>query len=449
VGLVDRLMAEGKALASQAQSRIEAARRPAAEALAILAGREAPSGGGAPGPDVFDKCFRFRTADDARATGVYPFFRPIDRHEGPEAQIDGRRVLMLGSCDYLGLGAHPRVREAARAAIEKHGTTCAGSRLSSGTLRIHGELEARLAAYHGREAGLVFTSGYHAFVAAVSALLSEKKGVAVLDRDVHASIYDGARQVQARGARLVRYQHGDPVSLDQTLSVLAREGYAGGALVCTEGVSGAQGEITDLPGILAVVRKHGARLLVDDAHGLGVIGTGGRGTGSHHDLADRVDLVGGSLSKALASAGGWLVGDRKVLDYVQHFAHGFLFTTSLPPASVAAATAALSVLEEEPWRIAQLRDNFTYLRTELRRLGFDVGRTAIVPVFLRDDLKTLRMWKTLLDDHAVYTTPFITPGVPPRQQALRTITTATHERVHLDRALDAFEKVGKRLGVIR
>jgi 7-keto-8-aminopelargonate synthetase-like enzyme len=445
VGLVDRL--------KKFASRLEAARGPAAEALAILAGRETPAEAEprAPGPDVFDKCFRFRTADDARAMGVYPFFRPVDRHEGPEAQIDGRRVLMLGSYDYLGLGAHPRVREAARAAIDRHGTTCPGSRLSSGTLRIHAELEARLAAYHGREAGLVFSSGYQALVAAVSALLSEKKGVSVLDRDVHASIYDGARQAQARGARLVRYQHGDPGSLDHALSVLAREDYAGGALVCTEGVSSAQGEIADLPALLAVVKKHGARLLVDDAHALGVIGTGGRGTGSHHGIADRIDLVGGSLSKSLASTGGWLVGDRKVLDYVQHFSHGFLFTTSPPPASVAAATAALGVLEEEPWRMGRLRDNFTYLRTELQRLGFDVGRTAtaIVPVYLRDDLKTLRMWKSLLDDHAVYTTPFITPGVPPRQQALRTITTAAHERVHLDRALDAFEKVGKRFGVIR
>jgi 7-keto-8-aminopelargonate synthetase-like enzyme len=355
---------------------------------------------------------------------------------------------MLGSSDYLGLGAHPRVREAARAAIEKHGTSASGSRLSSGTLRLHTELEARLAAFHGREAGLVFTSGHQAFVAAVSALLSGKKGVGVLDRDVHASIYDGARQAHAR---LVRYRHGDPGSLDQALSALAGGGDEAGALVCTEGVSGAEGEIADLPALLAVTKKHGARLLVDDAHALGVIGQGGRGTGSHHGVAERIDLLGGSLSKALASAGGWLVGDRKVLDYVQHFAHGFLFTTSPAPASVAAAMAALSLLEEEPWRTARLRDNFTYLRTELRRLGFDVGRTAtaIVPVYVRDDLKTVRMWKSLLDEHGVYTTPFITPGVPPRQQALRAIATAAHERVHLDRALDAFEKVGKRWGVIR
>jgi 7-keto-8-aminopelargonate synthetase-like enzyme len=216
-------------------------------------------------------------------------------------------------------------------------------------------------------------------------------------------------------------------------------------------VFSAQGEIVDLAGIVSVVKKHKARLLVDDAHALGVIGHQGRGTGSHFGVAGDIDLIGGTFSKSLASIGGWLVGDRKVLDYVQHFAYSFLFAASAAPPCVAAAMASLELMQEETWRQDKLRDNFTYMRTELRRLGFELGKTetAVIPIYIRDDLKTVMMWKSLLDDYGIYVNPFITPGVAPKQQVLRTSYMATHERVHLDRALDAFEKVGKKFGVIR
>ena len=314
-------------------------------------------------------------------------------------------------------------------------------------MRLHKDLEEKLAAYHGKEAGLVFTTGYQVNIATISALLSNKKSVAVIDKDDHASIYDGVRLSQAAGARMVRYKHNDPSALDQALSELED---AEGALVCTDGVFSAQGEIADLPGVVAVVKKHKARLLVDDAHALGVIGDKGRGTASHFGVAGDVDLIGGTFSKSLASIGGWLVGDRKVLDYVQHFAYSFLFAASAAPPCVAAAMAALDLMQEESWRQDKLRDNFTYMRTELRRLGFELGKTetAVIPIYIRDDLKTVMMWKSLLDDHAIYVNPFITPGVAPKQQVLRTSYMATHERVHLDRALDAFEKVGKKFGVI-
>lgn len=399
------------------------------------------------GRDVFEKTFKFMTADNARAMGVYPFFRPLDFNNGPEAQLEGKTVTMLGSNNYLGLTTHPKVREAAKAAIEKYGTSMTGSRLVNGTMKMHRELEEKLAAYHGKEAAVVFTSGYQVNIATISALLANKKSVAVIDKDVHASIYDGVRLAQAAGARMVRYKHNDPAALDEALSGLED---SEGALVLTDGVFSSQGEIANLPGIVEVVKKHKARILVDDAHALGVIGPGGRGTAAHFGVEKDVDLIGGTFSKSLASIGGWLVGDRKVLDYVQHFAYSYLFAASAAPPCVAAAMAALEVMQEEPWRQEKLRENFTYMREELRKLGFELGKTetAVIPIFIRDDLRTVMMWKSLLDDYAVYVNPFITPGVPPKQQVLRTSYMATHERKHLDRALEAFEKVGKKFGVI-
>jgi 8-amino-7-oxononanoate synthase len=399
------------------------------------------------GRDVFEKCFKFMTADNARSMGVYPFFRPLDFNNGPEAQLEGRTVTMLGSNNYLGLTTHPKVRAAAQAAIDKFGTSMTGSRLVNGTMKLHKELEEKLAAYHGKEAGLVFTAGYQVNLATISALMSNKKSVAVIDKDDHASIYDGVRLAQASGAKMLRYKHNDAAALDQALSELEE---TEGALVITDGVFSAQGEIANLPSVVEVVKKHKTRIMVDDAHALGVIGPGGRGTAAHFGLQDKVDLIGGTFSKSLASIGGWLVGERKVLDYIQHFAPSFLFAASAAPPCVAAAMAALEVMQEEPWRQDKLRENFTYMREELKKLGFELGKTetAVIPIYIRDDFKTVMMWKSLLDDFSIYVNPFIQPGVPPKQQVLRTSYMATHERRHLDRALDAFEKVGKKFGVI-
>ncbi|MEO7331361.1 MAG: pyridoxal phosphate-dependent aminotransferase family protein, partial [Minicystis sp.] len=364
-----------------------------------MAGRASLSKMG--GKDVFEKCFKFMTADNARQMGVYPFFRPLDFNNGPEAQLEGRKVIMLGSNNYLGLTTHPKVREAATKAIEKYGTSMTGSRLVNGTMRMHKELEEKLAAYHGKEAGLVFTTGYQVNLATISSLLSNKKSIAIIDKDDHASIYDGVRLAKDAGARMVRYKHNDPAALDEALSGLED---SEGALVITDGVFSAQGEIVNLPGIVEVVKKHKARIMVDDAHALGVIGPGGRGTAAHFGISDQVDLMGGTFSKSLASIGGWLVGERKVLDYVQHFASSFLFAASAAPPCVAAAMAALEVMQEEPWRQEKLRENFTYMRTELRRLGFELGKTetAVIPIYIRDDLRTVMMWKSLLDDYSLY-----------------------------------------------
>ena len=415
------------------------------ELAASMASRTSLSAIG--GRDVFEKAYQFRAADNARKMGVYPFFRPLDLNDGPEAVLEGRRVVMFGSNNYLGLTTHPRVREAARDAINKFGTSMTGSRLVNGSMKLHNELEEKLAAFFNKESALVFTTGYQVNLAVISALLSNKKCVAVIDRNDHASIYDGVRLGQAVGARMVRYKHNDAESLDRTLSELAPDE---GAFVITDGVFSAEGEIANLPDITRVVKKHGARIFVDDAHALGVIGPNGRGTAAHFGIGDQIDLMGGTFSKSLASIGGWLVGERKVLDYVQHFASSFMFAASAAPPSVAAAMAALEVMQEEPWRMEQLRKNYTYMREELKKMGFDVGQsmTAVIPVYVRQDLRTIMMWKELLDVHGVYTNPFISPGVPPKQAMLRTSYMATHTKEHLDRGLQAFHETGKKFGVI-
>ncbi|HMJ57113.1 MAG TPA: aminotransferase class I/II-fold pyridoxal phosphate-dependent enzyme [Polyangiaceae bacterium] len=415
------------------------------ELAASMASRTSLSAIG--GRDVFEKAFQFRAADNARKMGVYPFFRPLDLNDGPEAVLEGRRVVMFGSNNYLGLTTHPRVREAACEAINKFGTSMTGSRLVNGSMKLHNELEEKLAAFFGKESALVFTTGYQVNLAVISALLSNKKCVAVIDRNDHASIYDGVRLGQAVGARMVRYKHNDAESLDRTLSELAPDE---GAFVITDGVFSAEGEIARLPEIASVAKKHKARIFVDDAHALGVIGPSGRGTAAHFGVSDQIDLIGGTFSKSLASIGGWLVGERKVLDYVQHFASSFMFAASASPPSVAAAMAALEVMQEETWRIEQLRKNYTYMREELKKMGFDVGQsqTAVIPVYVRQDLRTIMMWKELLDVHGVYTNPFISPGVPPKQAMLRTSYMATHTKEHLDRGLEAFHATGKKFGVI-
>lgn len=399
------------------------------------------------GKDVLEKCYLFKTADNARKRGIYPYFRPLDHNDGPTATLEGRRVVMFGSNNYLGLTTHPKVREAAREAINRYGTSMTGSRLVNGSMKLHEEFEERLAAYFGKESALVFTTGYQVNIATLSALLSNKQSVAVIDRNVHASLYDGVRLGQAAGARMVRFKHADPEALERALEKLEDDD---GAIVVTDGVFSAEGEIAKLDQIVPIAKKYDARLFVDDAHALGVIGPGGRGTAHHFGLSDQVDLIGGTFSKSMASIGGWLVGERKVLDYIRHFAPSYLFAASAAPPCVAAAMAAFEVMQEEPWRQDKLRENFTYMRDNLRKMGFDLGctETSVIPVYIRQDLRTILMWKELLEEHGVYTNAFISPGVPPKHQMLRTSYMATHEREHLDHGLEAFYQVGKKFGVI-
>jgi len=399
------------------------------------------------GKDVFEKCYQFTTLDTAKKMGFYPYFRPLDKNDGPEAILNGKRVLMFGSNNYLGLTTHPKVREASIDAIRKYGTSMTGSRLVNGSMVLHQALEEKLAAFMGKESALVFTAGYQVNLSTLSALLSNKKSVAVIDRNDHASIYDGVRLAQAAGSRMIRYRHNDPASLERALSEVGDDE---GAMVISDGVFSTEGEILRLPEMLPIIKKYKARIFVDDAHALGVIGPLGRGTAHHFGLQDEVDLMGGTFSKSLASIGGWLVGERKVLDYIKHFAVSFMFAASAAPPCVAAAIASLDVMQEETWRMEKLKENSDYMRTELKKLGFDVGQseTSIVPIYVRQDLRTVFMWKELLEVYGVYTNPFISPGVPPKQAMLRTSYMATHTREQLDRGLEALAKTGKKFGVI-
>jgi len=397
--------------------------------------------------DVLNKAYEFKAADDARKAGVYPYFTPFDYNDGPESVIDGKRVTMFGSNNYLGLTTHPRVREAAVAAIARFGTSMTGSRFVNGSMKLHGEFEEKIAAFFGRESALVFTTGYQVNLALGSALLGAEDCVAVVDRSVHASIYDGVRLGQAAGGRMVRFRHNSAVSLDRALSKLKP---TEAALVMTDGVFSVEGDIAKLDDLIPVIRKHGARLFVDDAHAFGVIGPGGRGTAHYFGLEGDVDLIGGTFSKSLASVGGYLVGERKVLDYIRHFAPSFMFAASGAPSCIAAAMAAFEVMQEETWRIDKLRENYTYMKNELSGMGFELSDTesAVIPIYVRDDARTLEFWRTLLEDYSVYTNPFISPGVLPRRSLLRTSYMATHERKHLDRGLEALRSAGKGLGVI-
>ena len=399
------------------------------------------------GKDLFAKADAWTLTDEARAMGMYPYFRPLDFNDGPEAVLEGKRVVMFGSNNYLGLTTHPKVRERAIDAIRKYGPSMTGSRLVNGSMKLHKVFEEQLAHFMNKESAIVFTTGYQVNLATIQALLSNKKSVAVVDKQVHASIYDGIRLAQANGAQLTRFHHNNAEDLGKRLDALQPDE---GALVITDGVFSTEGEIADVKGMAAQAKSHGMRIMVDDAHGLGVLGEKGRGTADHLGVQDQVDLIGGTFSKSLASIGGWLVGPRKVLDYIQHFASSFMFAASCPPPSVAAAMAAFEVMQEETWRIEKVRDNARYMRDELRKMGFETGptETAIVPIYVRQDLTTIAIWKALLEDHGVYVNPFIAPGVPPKSALLRTSYMATHEKHHLDRGLEAFRAVGKQFGII-
>ncbi|HUF54516.1 MAG TPA: pyridoxal phosphate-dependent aminotransferase family protein [Dehalococcoidia bacterium] len=390
--------------------------------------------------DVFSKVYQFTMVERARGLDIYPFFQPLDNNDGPVAQIYGKRVLMFGSNNYLGLTRHPYVVEKAREAILQFGTSMTGSRLLNGSTKLHEELEARIADFLRTEAALVFTTGYQTNLGIISALV-DKKSIAVVDKADHASIYDGC---QLSDGEMIRFRHNDAAHLDQ---VLERSDKA--ALVIIDGVYSMGGDIAPLPELLEACRKHSARLVVDDAHGLGVLGDHGRGTTSHFGLDGQVDLIMGTFSKSLASIGGFVAGPRPVLDWIKHFARSMIFSASLPPASTAAALASLEILDREPEIVERLRVIGTQWREGLRALGFDVGgsQTPIVPVNVGDEYRTVMFWKQLLEE-GVYTNPAIYPAVNMREALLRTSCMATHNEEMVDEALGKFELVGRRLGVI-
>jgi 8-amino-7-oxononanoate synthase len=391
--------------------------------------------------DLFEKCFGYTEAKEAMKTGIYPFFIPMTENEGSETVFQGRRLIMCGSNNYLGLTTHPKVREAAKAAIDRFGTSCTGSRFLNGTLELHEQLEHELAEWVGKEAALVFSTGMQVNLGTVSSLIGREDFV-ILDKDDHASIVDGARLGYGK---IERFRHNDIPHLERVLNALPGEG---GKLIIVDGLFSMEGDLADLPNIVPLAHKHGARVMVDDAHGMGVLG-GGRGTAAHFGMTDQVDLIMSTFSKSFASLGGFVAGDEPIIHYIKHHARALIFSASIPASNAAAALAALHVMREEPERIERVNRNAEKMRHGYRSLGFDIGHsvTPVVPIIIGDDQKTFLMWK-LLFEAGVFVNPVISPAVAPGRQLLRTSYMATHTDEQLDQVLETFAKIGKQVGVI-
>ncbi len=391
--------------------------------------------------DLFDKCRAFTEAREAEEAGFYPYFIPLSDSEGTEVTVGDHHLIMIGSNNYLGLTTHPRVRQAAIQATETYGTSCTGSRFLNGTLELHVELERELAKFVGKEAALVFPTGYQTNVGTISGLVGRHDFV-VTDKEDHASIIDGCNLSLGE---LRRYGHNDMNHLERVLSRLPEEA---GKLVVVDGVFSMGGDLAPLPQIVPLCKAYGARLMVDDAHAIGVVG-GGRGTAVHFGVNDQVDLVMGTFSKSFASLGGFIAGKTDVIHYIQHHARALIFSASMSPANTAAALAALQVMRDEPDRIERVNQIAKKMRTEFRNLGFDVGNTVtpIIPVIIGEDMPTIVAWKALCEA-GIYTNPVIPPAVPSGSSLLRTSYMATHTEEQLDRVLATFEDVGQTLGII-
>ena len=391
--------------------------------------------------DVFRKALDYQLARTVRAAGIYPYFREITSAQDPVVTSDGRELVMLGSNNYLGLTNDPEVKAASHAALERYGTGCAGSRLLNGTLDIHVRLEERLAAFMHREAALTFSTGFQVNLGVLSCLL-DRHDTAILDALDHACIVDGAR---LGFGRILKFKHNDMASLDQKLAAAAPDS---GKLVVVDGVFSMEGDLAPLPEIVRLSKQYGARLMVDDAHGIGVLGASGRGTAEHFGVETDVDLVMGTFSKSLAAIGGFVAGDAPVIDFIKHNARTEIFSAAPPPASIAAAAKALEIVEREPERRKQLWENTAYMKRELRALGFDTGESEspVIPIVVGEDLRTFQMVHRLHEE-GVFVNCVISPAVPVGRAMVRTSYMATHTRAHLDRALDALGRVGRELGL--
>lgn len=391
--------------------------------------------------DIFDKISEFSAAKEAIASGYYPYFIPLTGNEGTTADYHGHRLIMCGSNNYLGLTTHPKVRAAAEEAIQKYGTSCTGSRFLNGTLEMHEQLERELADWVGKEAALVFSTGMQANLGAISALVG-RGDIVILDKDDHASIVDGAR---LSWGETKRFRHNDMADLERVLAAVPEKK---GKLVVVDGLYSMGGDIAPLPEITRLCKQYGARLMVDDAHGMGVLG-GGRGTAAHFGLTDQVDLIMSTFSKSFASLGGFIAGDADVVHYIKHFARSLIFSASIPPSNTAAALAALDVMRSEPQRVARINQIGDFMRQRYHALGFNTlgSVTPIIPIWIGDTMKTIGVWKALFDC-GVFVNPVLNPAVPEGQELLRTSYMATHTDEQLESVLGVFEQVGRQAGLI-
>jgi 8-amino-7-oxononanoate synthase len=392
--------------------------------------------------DVFEKCSKItEQTQRLKEKGYYFFFRKIETGQDSEVTVGGRKMIMAGSNNYLGLTSHPRVKAAAIRAVEKYGSGCAGSRFLNGNLEIHEDLETKLARFFRKEAAVVFATGYQTNLGAISTLVG-RNDIAVIDKYDHASIIDGCR---LSFGTVKRFRHNDIKDLERVLENTKDKG----KLIIVDGIFSMEGDITELPPIIKIARAYGARVMVDDAHGIGVLGKGGRGTAEHFDLEDQVDLIMGTYSKSLAAIGGFVAGSGEVIDFIKHTGRSMIFSASLPPALVASVSEALDIIEEQPELRTQLWKNTHKMLQGYKALGYDTGtsETPIIPIVIKDSVKVYQMCR-LLFENGVFVNPVVSPAVPPGRELLRTSCMATHTEEQLDQVLWAFEKVGKQLGVI-
>lgn len=398
--------------------------------------------------DIFTKCYDFKEAGEVRESGFYPYFIPIEENRGGRVVMQGREIIMIGSNNYLGLSLDPRVQEAAKKAVDRFGTSCSGSRLINGTFSLHEELEHRLAAFVGRNSALVFTAGYLANLGSISAILGRKDHV-LSDRYNHASIVDGimlATGLTGGTAKMHRYRHNNPENLEKTLAALPADEPK---LIVTDGVFSMEGDVVRLPELRRVADKYGARIYLDEAHALGVLGATGRGTEEHFGGAKLADLLMGTFSKSFGSIGGFVAGDFEVIDYIKHFSRPLIFTASMPPAMIGAVMATLEIMQKEPQHTHRLQQIAAYMIKEFKALGFDVGvaATPIVPLIIGDGDKTFQFWKALFEN-GVYANPIRSPAVPPDRALLRTSYMSIHQDSELDQVLSICKREGKKLGII-
>ena len=392
--------------------------------------------------DIFDKAYDFTKADEVKETGLYPYFKPLEATDGNIVQFDGREVIMAGSNNYLGLTNDQRTIKAAQKALKNYGTGCTGSRYLNGTLDLHLELEDKLADFMGKDSCVLFSTGYQTNEGSIQTIAG-RKDIIFSDKDNHACIVTGTL---VSNAKTVRFQHNDT---EQLRMLLERSDPEAGKIIVSDGVFSMSGTIAKVPELLELAQEYGARLYLDDAHAIGVIGEGGRGSASSFGLLDEVDLVSGTFSKSFASLGGFVVGEREVIEYIRHNSPAHIFSASMPPANVATVLKALEILKEEPWRLQRLRTISDYMRKELKKMGFNVwnSQTPIIPVVIGEMMSCFQFWKDLFED-GVYVNAVVPPAVPRGQSLVRSSYMASHTDEHLDRILEAFRKVGIKNGII-
>jgi 8-amino-7-oxononanoate synthase len=393
--------------------------------------------------DLFHKCYTYTRVDEAKAAGLYPYFIPIEGSEGTVVTIDGEQKIMLGSNNYLGLTHDPRVLARAEEVTRRYGTGCTGSRFLNGTLDLHESLERDLAALVRKESALVFSTGFQVNLGVISTLVGRGDTV-IIDKLDHASIVDGCRLAVGETAR---FRHNDSAHLERVLEKLAPT--PGGKLIIVDGIFSMEGDLADLPRIVPLAKRYGARLMVDEAHSLGVMGASGAGTAEHFGLSDEVDLVMGTFSKSFASIGGFVAGERKVVEFVKHHARSLMFSAAMPPYAVATVQACVDILKSEPERRAQLWRNAEFLKEGIQALGFNTGpcESPVIPVIVGQTEQTFIFWKELLRE-GVFTNPVIAPAVPENTGRIRTSVMASHTQELLAQALEIFKRVGTKLGMI-